>query len=118
MRRSCAARAARAACARPTARAPPPSCAARWLNGWTCRSTGALPGVAVRFMRAVRARQVKLKRVLWLARALPSSLLLLSRAFTVTQPFQTPKPTAAYDSLKETLGALPNKARARAAHAQ
>ncbi len=46
-------------------------------------------------------------------RALPSSLLLLSRAFTVTQPFQTPKPTAAYDSLKETLGALPNKARPR-----
>ena len=69
-------------------------------------------------LAACEPDRLRLKHVLWPARALPSSLLLLSRAFTVTQPFQTPKPTAAYDSLKETLGALPNKARARAADAR
>ena len=44
-------------------------------------------------------------------RALPSSLLLLSRAFTVTQPLEAPTPDAPYDSLKETISALPSKAR-------
>ncbi len=44
-------------------------------------------------------------------RALPSSLLLLSRAFTVTQPLEKPTPDTPYDSLKETISSLPNKAR-------
>ncbi|KAK9846594.1 hypothetical protein WJX81_007347 [Elliptochloris bilobata] len=73
-----------------------------------CRSRGMRAPFgegAAAFMRRQLAEWLDLS----LNRALPSSLLLLSRAFTVTQPFQTPKPTAAYDSLKETLGALPNK---------
>lgn len=40
-------------------------------------------------------------------RSLPSSLLLLSRAFTVTQPMAKDKETAELESLKDTLGALP-----------
>ena len=40
-------------------------------------------------------------------RALPSSLLLLSRAFTVTLPVGGE--TSEFDSLKDTIGALPNK---------
>lgn len=46
-------------------------------------------------------------------RALPSSLLLLSRAFTVTQPIEVQK-AAEYDSLKDALSSLPNKAIAEA----
>ncbi len=41
-------------------------------------------------------------------RALPSSLLLLSRAFTVTQPLESPREDAPYESLKETISSLPN----------
>ena len=42
-------------------------------------------------------------------RALPSSLLLLSRAFTITQGDEPRKKGAEYERLKETIGALPNK---------
>ena len=42
-------------------------------------------------------------------RALPSSLLLLSRAFTITQADSPRKKGAEYERLKETIGALPNK---------
>lgn len=42
-------------------------------------------------------------------RALPSSLLLLSRAFTVTQPLESPSEDAPFESLKETISSLPNK---------
>ena len=44
-----------------------------------------------------------------MCRALPSSLLLLSRAFTVTQPLESPSEDAPFDSLKETISSLPNK---------
>ena len=47
--------------------------------------------------------------MLTLHRALPSSLLLLSRAFTVTQPLVERPKDAEYASLKDTLGSLPNK---------
>ena len=40
---------------------------------------------------------------------MPSSLLLLSRAFTVTQPLGKGKGEAEYDSLKDTLSALPKE---------
>lgn len=43
-------------------------------------------------------------------RALPSSLLLLSRAFTVTQPLSKGKgDESEYESLKDTLSALPKE---------
>ncbi len=42
-------------------------------------------------------------------RALPSSLLLLSRAFTVTQPLSKGKGESEYDSLKDTLSSLPKE---------
>ena len=42
-----------------------------------------------------------------MCRALPSSLLLLSRAFTVTLPVGGE--ASEFDSLKDTIGALPNK---------
>ena len=45
-----------------------------------------------------------------LCRALPSSLLLLSRAFTMTQPLSAEKKASAeYDQLKETISSLPSK---------
>lgn len=47
--------------------------------------------------------------LLYLRRALPSSLLLLSRAFTVTQPLESPSEDAPFESLKETISSLPNK---------
>ena len=62
-------------------------------------------GAAI-FMR----KQLKEWLDLSLNRALPSSLLLLSRAFTVTQPLESPTPDTPYDSLKETISSLPNKA--------
>ena len=49
--------------------------------------------------------------ICWTCRALPSSLLLLSRAFTVTQPLESPSEDAPFDSLKETISSLPNKVR-------
>ncbi|CAL8464272.1 g3807 [Coccomyxa elongata] len=60
---------------------------------------------AVSFMR----KQLKEWLDLSLNRALPSSLLLLSRAFTVTQPLESPREDAPYESLKETISSLPNK---------
>lgn len=43
-------------------------------------------------------------------RALPSSLLLLSRAFTMTQPLAAPKKAGAeYEQLKDTISSLPSK---------
>lgn len=42
-------------------------------------------------------------------RALPSSLLLLSRAFTVTQPLGKGKDESEYESLKDTLSSLPKE---------
>ncbi len=42
-------------------------------------------------------------------RALPSSLLLLSRAFTVTAEVAGPPSEQHIEGLKETLGVLPNK---------
>ena len=39
----------------------------------------------------------------------PSSLLLLSRAFTVTAPLAPSPSGQEYDSLKDTLSALPEK---------
>ena len=43
-------------------------------------------------------------------RALPSSLLLLSRAFTMTQPLAAEKKAGAeYEQLKETISSLPSK---------
>ena len=45
-----------------------------------------------------------------LCRALPSSLLLLSRAFTMTQPLAAPKKAGAeYEQLKDTISSLPSK---------
>ncbi len=44
-------------------------------------------------------------------RNLPSSLLLLSRAFTVTTPIGGPKkPVVGEDTLRETLATLPDEA--------
>ena len=75
-----------------------------------CRARGMRApfgeGAAI-FMR----KQLKEWLDLSLNRALPSSLLLLSRAFTVTQPLESPTPDTPYESLKETISALPNKAR-------
>lgn len=46
-----------------------------------------------------------------LSRNLPSSLLLLSRAFTVTAPIGGPKkPVVGEDTLRETLATLPEEA--------
>ncbi len=42
-----------------------------------------------------------------MCRSLPSSLLLLSRAFTVTQPLAKSKEE--YESLKDTLSSLPKE---------
>lgn len=47
--------------------------------------------------------------MLCFCRALPSSLLLLSRAFTMTQPLAEKKAGAEYDQLKETISSLPSK---------
>lgn len=46
-----------------------------------------------------------------MSRALPSSLLLLSRAFTVTQPGVVPMPRKDehLDKLRETLSSLPDE---------
>eukprot|EP00891_Asterochloris_glomerata_P009122 jgi/Astpho2/9122/e_gw1.00133.93.1_t len=60
---------------------------------------------ATDFMR----RQLQEWLDLSLNRALPSSLLLLSRAFTITQADEPRKKGAEYERLKETIGALPNK---------
>jgi LETM1 and EF-hand domain-containing protein 1 len=68
---------------------------------------------AIGFMR----RQMQEWLDLSLNRALPSSLLLLSRAFTMTQPMEVTTPegkATEYDSLKDALSSLPNKAIAEA----
>ncbi|KAL3144484.1 hypothetical protein ABBQ32_004224 [Trebouxia sp. C0010 RCD-2024] len=61
---------------------------------------------AVAFMR----KQLQEWLDLSLNRALPSSLLLLSRAFTMTQPLAAPKKAGAeYEQLKDTISSLPSK---------
>ncbi|KAK9807532.1 hypothetical protein WJX72_001831 [[Myrmecia] bisecta] len=60
---------------------------------------------AVTFMR----KQMQEWLDLSLNRALPSSLLLLSRAFTVTQPMVEKPRDADLQNLRETMSALPNK---------
>lgn len=74
-----------------------------------CRSRGMRTPYgegAVTFMR----KQLQEWLDLSLNRALPSSLLLLSRAFTMTQPLSAEKKASAeYDQLKETISSLPSK---------
>ncbi|KAK9786798.1 hypothetical protein WJX73_003279 [Symbiochloris irregularis] len=58
---------------------------------------------------AFMQRQLREWLDLSLHRALPSSLLLLSRAFTVTAPLAPSPQGREYDSLKDTLSSLPEK---------
>ena len=84
----------RAACVPPMARGLPPLCASSWQSGWTGRSTGeewgGRGGGGAADALVTPPSDPSTPHPHTHTRSLPSSLLLLSRAFTVTQPVGAP----------------------------
>lgn len=70
-----------------------------WQSLWVYRRTA----------RQLKCVQGATKKIAFACRSLPSSLLLLSRAFTVTQPLSKDKESTELESLKDTLSSMPRE---------